>query len=299
MIHRLFVAYLCLFIEESSLGRQYWKKNLMKLLQTVAATFDLLLQDSNSSQVEWHYVTIKVCLHLFKRMSEEIQPLVWEETDHREMLQKILRSLVHTIMDQSACQDNRLLAGTTVSMMVNTAAEVEAGAKTIWAFYPLINLNAQRTEEHKGGCQFGALWIPAFILNPGGLDTLVMTRGLLTCCKKEILTCLLDGTPPKCLLLDVLFPAVLDVIEDPTSYPYYSYQVFSLWLQRVRESLDDLWKVKESLLLDDNSELLQKLSKIVWNNAESPVRQHIYFSLRGRFHSFCSPNITSKAYVAK
>ncbi|XP_060539742.1 tRNA (32-2'-O)-methyltransferase regulator THADA-like isoform X1 [Pantherophis guttatus] len=261
-----------LFIEESSLGHQYWKKNLIRLLKTIAATFEVLLRDSNSSQVEWHYVTIKVCLHLFKGMSEEIQPLVWDETDHREMLQKILRSLVHTIMDQTACKDNRLLAGTTVSMMVNTAPEVEAGAKAIWAFYLLMNWNAQRTEERKEGCQFGALWIPASTLNPGSLEKLVMTRGLLTCCKKEILSCLLDGgTPQKCLLLDVLFPAVLDVIEEPTSCSYYSFQVFSLWLQRVRESLKDLWKVKESSLLGDNSGLLQRLNKIVWNNAESPT----------------------------
>ncbi|XP_058014598.1 thyroid adenoma-associated protein homolog isoform X2 [Ahaetulla prasina] len=261
-----------LFIEESSLGRQYWKKNLMKLLKAIAATFDLLLRDSNSGQVEWHYVTIKLCLYLFKGMSGEIQPLVWNETDDREMLQKILRSLVHTIMDQTACKDNRLLAGTTVSMMVNTAPDVEAGAKAIWAFYLLMNLSAQKTEEHKEGCQFGALSIPTSILNPGGLEKLVLTHGLLTCCKKEILSCLLDGgTPQKCLLLDVLFPAVLDVIEEPTSCPYYSFQVFSLWLQCVRENLEDLWKVKESLLLGDNSGLLQRLSKIVWNNAESPA----------------------------
>uniref|UniRef100_A0A8C5RG15 Thyroid adenoma-associated protein homolog n=1 Tax=Laticauda laticaudata TaxID=8630 RepID=A0A8C5RG15_LATLA len=260
-----------LFIEESSLGHQYWKKNLMKLLRTIAATFDLL-RDSNSSQVEWHYITIKVCLHLFKGMSEEIQPLVWEETEHKEMLQKILRSLVHNIMDQTACKDNRLLAGTTVSMMVNTAPEVEAGAQAIWAFYLQMNSNAQRTGEQKGGCQFGALWIPTSLLNPGGLEKMVITRGLLTCCKKEILSCLLDGnSPQKCLLLDVLFPVVLDVMEEPTSCPYYSFQVFSLWLQRVRESLDQLWKVKESSLLGNNSTLLQKLNKIVWNNAESPT----------------------------
>ncbi|XP_070618935.1 tRNA (32-2'-O)-methyltransferase regulator THADA-like [Erythrolamprus reginae] len=260
-----------LFIEGSSLACQYWRKNLMKLLRTITATFDLLRRDSDSNQVEWHYITIKVCLHLFKGMSEKVQPLVWAETEHRETLQKILTSLVHTIMDQTACKDNRLLAGTTVSMMVNIAPDVEAGAKAIGAFYRLMDSNAQRTEEHKGGCQFGALWIPASILNPGGLEKLVMTRGLLTCCKKEILSCLLDGALQKCLLLDVLFPVVLGAIEEATNCPYYSFQVFSLWLQRVRESLDDLWKIKESLLLGDNSGLLQKLNQIVWNSAESPT----------------------------
>ncbi|XP_007435523.1 thyroid adenoma-associated protein homolog isoform X1 [Python bivittatus] len=265
-----------LFLEESSLGHQYWKKNLLRLLKTIAATFDFILQDQISTQVEWHYITIKVCLHLFKGMSEEIQPLVWEETGHSEILQKILRSLVHTIMDQNACKDNRLLAGTTVSMMVNTAPEFKAGARAILDFYLLMNFNgcsvAQRTDEHKGGCQFGALWIPTSIWSPDGLEKLVMTRGLLTCCKKEILSCLLDDTPQKqCLLLDILFPAILDLMEKPSSCPYYCFQVFSLWLQRVRESLDNIWKVKENLLLGDNSALLQRLNKIVWNNAESPT----------------------------
>ncbi|KAL7986807.1 hypothetical protein Chor_013090 [Crotalus horridus] len=72
--------------------------------------------------------------------------------------------------------------------------------------------------------------------------------------------------------------AILEVMEDPTSCPYYSFQVFSLWLQRVRECLDNLWKVKESVLLGDNSALLQKLNKIVWNNAESPNNFRVFIS---------------------
>ncbi|XP_063171374.1 tRNA (32-2'-O)-methyltransferase regulator THADA-like [Candoia aspera] len=265
-----------LFLEESSLGRQYWKNNLLRLLKAVAATFDFVLQDQITTQVEWHYITIKVCLHLFKGLSKELQPLVWEETGHSEILQKILRSLVHTITDQTSCKDNRLLAGTTVSMMVNTAPEFTAGARAVLNFYLLMDFNgcpvAQRTGEHKGGCQFGALWIPAPVWRPDGLEKLVMTRGLLTCCKKEILICLLDGTPQKrCLLLDVLFPAILDLMEEPTSCPYYCFQAFSLWLQRLRENLDNIWEVKENLLLGDNSTLLQRLSRIVWNNAESPT----------------------------
>ncbi|XP_054852467.1 thyroid adenoma-associated protein homolog isoform X2 [Eublepharis macularius] len=253
----------CMFVEESVLGRSYWQDNLLLLLKCIAATFDSTLRDQISRNEEWHYVTVKTCLQLFKVMPKEISPLVWDETKDSKALQSILGCLVHIIMEKTACKDTRMLAGTAVSMLANTAPEPHRGAAAALGLYHVPNTGK--------GC-FGKLRLPSCAWNPDGLERLVLTRGLLACCRKEILSCPLGGTRQQdCLLLDVLFPAILLQMEEQKDCLYYCFQVFSLWLQRVQESLDEIWKVRENRVLAENSRLLQRLTQFLWNYAESPV----------------------------
>ncbi|XP_042297557.1 thyroid adenoma-associated protein homolog isoform X2 [Sceloporus undulatus] len=269
----------CIFIEESTLGRCYWKNNLMPLLRCIAATFEFILEDLRARKEDWHYLTVKICLQLFKWMPKDILPLAWDGTDHADILQRILGFLVQTMMEKVTGKDTRLLAGTAVSMLVNTAPEPQQGARAVLSLYHLLNGSGssigQRTDgimdTYKEECQFGMLRVVPSAGSPDGLERLVLTRGLLSCCKKEILTCQMDDPKQGCLLLDVLFPAILDLLEEPTDCYYYCFQVFSLWLQSIRESLDEIWKVKESRVLADNSSLLQKLVQFLWNSAESLV----------------------------
>ncbi|XP_050779936.1 thyroid adenoma-associated protein homolog isoform X1 [Gopherus flavomarginatus] len=255
----------CMFIEESSLGRHHWRLSLAPLLLRVAATLNWVLQDPMARSGEWSYITVKTCLQLFQAMPKEVSPLVWSEAENSEILQSILGSLLQVIMGQTANKDARLLASTAVSMLVNTAAEPERGARAVLTLFQLV-------DQGPGELRFGDLKVETSVLSSDGLARLVLTRGLLTCCKKEILSCRLDSFAPQaCLLLDVLFPAVWAVSEEQKDYHYYRFQVFSLWLQRVLECLPEIRKVKESRMLAENSELLHKLSQFIWNNAESPV----------------------------
>ncbi|XP_061458586.1 tRNA (32-2'-O)-methyltransferase regulator THADA-like isoform X2 [Rhineura floridana] len=267
----------CMFVEGSALGRSYWRSNLMPLLRCVAATFDLILQEQGARNEEWHYITAKMCLQLFKWMPEEFLPLAWDETENNRTLQRILSSLVQTIARKAACKDTRLLAGTAVGMLVNTAPESQKGASAVLGLYQLLSLDGcpieprqdAKVDDHKGKCRFGALIVSPSSWSSDGLERMVLTRGLLACCKKKILSCQLDdGTWQACLLLDVLFPAILVLREEPN---YCSFQVFYLWLRRVRESLDDIWEAKGGRMLADRSRLLETLSHFLWNNAESPV----------------------------
>ncbi|XP_053136408.1 thyroid adenoma-associated protein homolog isoform X2 [Hemicordylus capensis] len=269
---------ICMFLEESMLGRCYWRKNLMPLLRGVSTTFDLLSQDQVVRNDRWQYLTVKMCLLLFKLMPEAISPLVWKESEKSGILQNILGSLVRVIVEKEARKDTRLLAGTVLSMLVNTAPEPQSGAASVLGLYHLLSPDSVVQKQdpgaasHKGGLRLGVLRISPCAWSPDGLETVALTRGLLTCCKKEILSCQLEVTLPKtCLLLDVLFPAVLVLMEEQKDHHYYCFQVFTLWLQRVRESLDEIWKVKENCLLADNSRLLQRLTHFLWNNAESLV----------------------------
>lgn len=50
----------CMFIEESHLGRCYWRHHLCLLLQLVAATFNSVLQNPTARNGEWGYITVKV-----------------------------------------------------------------------------------------------------------------------------------------------------------------------------------------------------------------------------------------------
>uniref|UniRef100_A0A8C8SWJ4 Thyroid adenoma-associated protein homolog n=1 Tax=Pelusios castaneus TaxID=367368 RepID=A0A8C8SWJ4_9SAUR len=254
-----------MFIEESSLGQRHWRRSLTPLLLRIAATLNVVLQDPTARSGVWGYITVKTCLQLFQAMPKEVSSVVWSQAEDSEILQSILGSLLQVIVGKTATKDTRLLTGTALGMLVNTATEPERGARAALTLFQLF-------DQGPGELRFGELKVETPVLNPDGLERLVLTRGLLTCCKKEILSCQLDSFPHQaCLVLDVLFPVVWAVSEEQKSYHYYRFQVFSLWLQRILESLPELWKVKESRVLAENSELLHRLNQFIWNNAESPV----------------------------
>lgn len=48
--------------------------------------------------------------------------------------------------------------------------------------------------------------------------------------------------------------------------------VLVLWLRRVQENLPELWHLRGGRLLAEDAKLLQKLTQLVWDNAEAPVR---------------------------
>lgn len=50
----------CMFMEESSLGRQHWRQNLAPLLQRLATTLRWVLQSQPVPDSTWGYLVIKV-----------------------------------------------------------------------------------------------------------------------------------------------------------------------------------------------------------------------------------------------
>ncbi|XP_066466062.1 uncharacterized protein [Tiliqua scincoides] len=269
-----------MFIEESTLGQRYWRNNFMSLLRCIDATFNLVLRDQWDWNEEWQYITVKICLQLFKLMPKEISPLVWSKRDESQILQSILGSLLQVIMEKAVCKDTRLLAGTALSMLVNTAPDSQSGATAVLGLYRLlsppggtvIQMEDTSGDSPKGECQFGMLRVSLRAGSSDRLERLVLTRGLLACCKKDILSCQLGGPLKQvCLLLDVLFPAILVLMEEQKDSQYHCFQVFSLWLQRFRGSLDEIWKIKGNRVLVDNSSLLRRLTQFLWNSAETLV----------------------------
>ncbi|KAI1232989.1 Thyroid adenoma-associated protein, partial [Lamprotornis superbus] len=255
-----------MFLEESSLGQQHWRQNLAPLLQRLATTLRWVLQGQPAPGSTWGYLVIKACLQVFQTLPKDVAPLVWSTSGKSETLQSLLGLLLEVVWGKALNKDTRLLAGTALSMLVNTAPQPQYGASAVLT---LFQLPSQGTGELK----FGELVVEVLpVLESDGLEKLVLTRGLLTCCKVDILSCQLEGLPHKaCLLLDMVFPAVCALTREQKDCHYYCFQACALWLQRLREGLAALWHLMGSRILAQDNELLQEVTQLLWTNAETPV----------------------------
>ncbi|XP_058707040.1 thyroid adenoma-associated protein homolog isoform X3 [Poecile atricapillus] len=256
-----------MFLEESSLGRQHWRQNLASLLQCLATTLHWVLQGQPTPGSTWGYLVIKACLQVFQALPKDVAPLVWSTTGKSETLQSLLGLLLEVVWGKALNKDTRLLAGTALSMLVNTAPQPQYGASAVLTLFQL------PSQAGTGELKFGELVVEVPpVLEPDGLEKLVLTRGLLTCCKMDILSCQLEGFPHKaCLLLDMVFPAVCALIREQKDCHYYCFQACALWLQRLREGLAALWHLTGTHILAQDTKLLQEVSQLLWNNAETPV----------------------------
>ncbi|XP_075290912.1 tRNA (32-2'-O)-methyltransferase regulator THADA-like isoform X2 [Opisthocomus hoazin] len=254
----------CMFMEESRPGRQHWRQNLAPLLQCLATTLHWVLQSQPAPGGTWGYLAVKACLQLFQALPKDVAPLAWSAAGKSEALQSLLGLLLEVAWGKAPNKDTRLLAGTALSMLVNTAPQPEHGASAMLALFQL---------PDQGELKFGELAVQASpVLEPDGLEKLVLTRGLLTCCKMDILSCQLESfTHQACLLLDVVFPALCALTREQKDCHYYCFQACALWLQRLRESLPAVWRLMGTRVLAQGTELLEQLTQLVWDNAETPV----------------------------
>ncbi|XP_065595023.1 tRNA (32-2'-O)-methyltransferase regulator THADA-like [Cyrtonyx montezumae] len=256
----------CMFIEESSLGRHYWQQNMAPLLQHLARTLGYVLQDQPAPSSTQACLAVKACLQLFQALPKDVAPLMWSTAARSEALQRILRLLLEAVAGKALSKDVRLLAGTALSMLLNTAPEPESGAGAALTLFQLMDRGA-------GELRIGELVVEAYsIPETDGLERLALSRGLLTCCRADILCSRLEGsTCQACLLLDVLFPTVCTLSKEQKDCHYHCFQVLVLWLRCVQENLSELWHLRGSRLMAEDGKLLQELTQLVWDNAEAPV----------------------------
>ncbi|MGH0167384.1 UNVERIFIED_CONTAM: hypothetical protein FKN15_052121 [Acipenser sinensis] len=186
----------------------------LQLLQGVAVEELSTLEDSHILPVEQLVLLLQletvtnstafkkleqICLQVFQLLPGEVASLVWAENSSNEAVQSVLTYLLQIIRGKTSNRDTRLLAGTAVTMQINTASKTQDGAEAAVSLLQLTN------------------------------------------------------------------------------------RVFSSWLQCVKECLEDIWEVTGTRLLTENSSLIQKLTQLIWNNAESPVEgvsEFVYNSFR-------------------
>ncbi|XP_019956479.2 tRNA (32-2'-O)-methyltransferase regulator THADA [Paralichthys olivaceus] len=265
----------CMFLEDSSVGREVWRESYLSLLNKVSELFPVVLQQESLRDGPLCYTAVKLCLQIFQLLSSEVAPLVWEKTHSSSAVHTILQALMDIILGQCCNRDTRLLAGTAVAMLINTAPESRAGGAAAWSLL-------QVSDSEPWLLTVGVLQIQYVLTGKDGVARLAVSRGLLTCCRPHILlSSHLDDTE-MCLLLKGLFPLVYALCEEKLECHHFAFEVLTLWLKRVKECLAEIWRMTGVCLLPDNGSLQQQLVHIIWTNAESPVEGVPEF-VRGAF----------------
>nr|XP_020450271.1 thyroid adenoma-associated protein homolog [Monopterus albus] len=253
-----------MFLEDSTAGREVWRRSYLSWLNKMSQLFAAVLQQESLTDGPLCYIAVKVCLQIFHLLSSEVAPLVWNKENKDSVVQKILQALVDIILGQCFNRDTRLLAGTAVAMLINTATESRAGGAAAWSLLQVSHFEPWLLTV-------GALQVQCNPKGMDGVDRLAVSRGLLTCCRPHILlTSHVDDTE-RCLLLSGLFPLVYTLCEEKMDCHCFAFDVLTLWLKKVKECLADIWKMTDVRLLPDNSRLQKQLIHIMWTNAESPV----------------------------
>ncbi|KAM9447169.1 tRNA (32-2'-O)-methyltransferase regulator THADA isoform 2-T2 [Clarias gariepinus] len=130
----------------------------------------------------------------------------------------------------------------------------------------------------------GQLQVDCFPRGCNGVNRLSVARGFLTCLRKNVLVQQSAGKQT-CLLLHGLFPLVSDLLREKLDCHYYVFQVFILWLKYVKDCHPEITEISGAHLLDEGSNLRDKLAQIIWDNAESPV-EGVSESVRTAFSLF-------------
>ncbi|XP_020852051.1 tRNA (32-2'-O)-methyltransferase regulator THADA-like isoform X2 [Phascolarctos cinereus] len=105
-------------------------------------------------------------------------------------------------------------------------------------------------------------------MNADGLECLVLSQGLLTACRREVLTFRPPGGKACLLLGDLMPPIGLGWSEKNMDYRASLLQAFFLWLRRVRESAPGIWTGR---LLSGASLGAQQLTQFIWTNIKNPL----------------------------
>ncbi|XP_067376091.1 tRNA (32-2'-O)-methyltransferase regulator THADA isoform X2 [Channa argus] len=257
----------CMFLEDSVIGHEVWRESFLLWLNRVSELFPVILQQESLRDGPLCYFAVKVCLQVFQLLSREVAPLVWDKENKGPVtVQTILQALMDIILGQCLNRDTRLLAGTTVAMLINTGSESRAGGAAAWSLLQVSRLAPWHLSV-------GALEVECHPKGQDGVDRLAVSRGLLTGCRPNILLSSHVDATEACLLLTGLFPLVYALCEEKCDCHYFAVEVLSLWLKKVKECLADIWKMTGVRLLPDNSSLQQQLIHIIWTNAESPVER--------------------------
>ncbi|XP_068099030.1 tRNA (32-2'-O)-methyltransferase regulator THADA-like isoform X2 [Hyperolius riggenbachi] len=257
------VQAVCMYLEGSPAGRMYFAQHLADLLSKVSLVFSTVIQGHVSPSTEQCHMLVKLCLQLFRELPKDIGPLVWDSDCVSDPMKSILESLLHIIRDQSISRDARLLAGTAVAALANTGPVVKKAAQAT------VNLVQQFTNG-SGGVQFGTLHVSLYGPSVDEVGLLALIRGLLTCGHADLLTCVLDSSTKSITLLELLLPSIASLCERQTEQ-YYCFQVFCLWLQRVRDQIPTLLNVRGKFLYTDGKETMSVVTKLLWTAAEMQV----------------------------
>ncbi|KAK7164223.1 hypothetical protein R3I94_002828 [Phoxinus phoxinus] len=250
----------CMFLEDSTMGRAVLKTECTTLLSKVAELIPVVMSEEEAKNGPLCYQTVKVCLQVFQLLPRQVALLVYSKDSVNKSVREVLEFLMSIILGEVSSRDSRLLAGTAVAMLLGTLSDSQCAGSAAWSLL-------QITDTEPWRLTVGELQVDCRPRRQDGVDRLAVCRGLLTCCRNDILVSRHDNQGT-CLLLNGLFPFISALCEEKLDCHYYVFQVFTIWLKRLKECLSEVWKVTGAPL---DSDLQQHLTQIIWSNAESPL----------------------------
>ncbi|XP_056119769.1 thyroid adenoma-associated protein homolog isoform X2 [Rhinichthys klamathensis goyatoka] len=250
----------CMFLEDSTMGRAVLKTECTTLLGKVAELIPVVMSEEEARNEPLCYQTVKVCLQVFQLLPRQVALLVHSKDSVNMSVREILEFLMSIILGEVSSRDSRLLAGTAVAMLLGTLSDSQCAGSAAWSLLQITNTEPWRWTV-------GELQVDCRPRRQDGVDRLAVCRGLLTCCRNDILVSR-HGNQGTCFLLNGLFPFISALCEEKLDCHYYVFQVFSIWLKRLKECLSEVWEVTGAPL---DSDLQQHLTQIIWSNAESPL----------------------------
>uniref|UniRef100_H3AEN4 Uncharacterized protein n=2 Tax=Latimeria chalumnae TaxID=7897 RepID=H3AEN4_LATCH len=169
-------------------------------------------------------------------LPEEMASVVWSKTENDGSMQRILECMLQVILGNHTNRDCRLLAGTALATLINTAPDSSQGAIAAFNTIQLV------TRGDVSEFTVGTLTVSVLAPRCDGMEKLAVSQGLVSCCRKDILLTKIHTSQSElCLLVDVLFPLISALCEEKPHSHCHIFQAVSMWLKCLKESLTEAW----------------------------------------------------------
>ncbi|XP_006812214.2 tRNA (32-2'-O)-methyltransferase regulator THADA-like [Saccoglossus kowalevskii] len=232
---------------------------------------------------------IEVSLQVIQHFIDEIQPLIWQRSDSPLQLHisNIVQYLLYQIFNQYSIgdctgdnfpfylqkysQECGLLSGCIVGLLINTVNNKEQCIRTAIGLLD----NCKAVQEHSCiDVNFGKFAFPLDVNTDNYFPTVVLIKAMLSCLDKEILVHpIYNATQEKkiTLLYDILFCEVCKCCKAITEVHYHAFQVLTLWLQCVRDTLYLVCRDFKKRMFYEESEYTKIVLQLVFENWENPI----------------------------
>ncbi|XP_076464925.1 tRNA (32-2'-O)-methyltransferase regulator THADA-like [Babylonia areolata] len=299
-------------LEHSRLVQEEISQYVPTLLEQLGDSYKGLLGGSplafNREDSEKLYYTVKVCLQLFQQFSalrEQgwicFKNLISKDTNDSDiaavskdsdsvaqgtvpdLLVQIVNGVLAVLVKKNYGREVTLLAATAVSMVISAASVPEDSAQGFFTLHSVLTDNAHLLRlsnlhlhtattddtQHQHLNRTAEIAVLRSVL-------LGSTQNVL-CCEIDNLSnsdsqCSVTRSAQSQTFLLSLFPNVCNLCDSGTEFQYLSFQLLSLWTQKLSSCLPLLASQgKHVSLMGKDSVILSETLKRVWLNFDSPV----------------------------
>ncbi|XP_031564111.1 thyroid adenoma-associated protein homolog [Actinia tenebrosa] len=280
-----------IIVESWSLGRQCIEEKFEKVLEITAEWCDKIidkLEESRKTNIVNYQDTlllvIKAVLQMFQHFSSKFRQLSQSEVSQaKQELKTLISLLVCVLFSKILVKECLLLAGTALSLLLNSETDESQVINTI------IQL-LDHTEDKKSPSAESVITIcnletnlPVAGYSP--LTRITILHAFITTSRKEIL--LHDAINGRPFLVSILFGKVHKICKEEINpvIHYLAYEVIKSLMHRIKQLLEDICQKDSQRLFGCDSIFTSQILEHVWDSLEDPV-EGVSIAGRGIFGLF-------------